>query len=326
MRSPGDLRAAIAAACLIVVSGALAADAGQADPPPAWAFPLNPPHKTDPDAPNRVHHVRGSALAFSDKQLNDRFFTIDWFPKEHGPMPPVVAAGRRPDVSACTYCHMASGTGGPAEAALPGLPESYIVEQFGEFRSGRRRAAQPRMLSPNDMVDEARHANAQDVQAAAAYFSRQRFASHFHVVETDTVPKTSVQGVSLYAKVPGAGREPIGQRIVEIPDDFKQLELGDPHSEFTTYAPRGSIARGKALVASGAGAAPCRSCHGPDLRGAGSNPPLAGRSASYLARQLYDIQYGFRSGPAVAPMLPEVAHMTAADRIAIVAYLTSLPG
>jgi cytochrome c553 len=50
------------------------------------------------------------------------------------------------------------------------------------------------------------------------------------------------------------------------------------------------------------------------------------RSPSYLARQLYDIQYGARKGPAVALMVPEVAHMTPADRIAIVAYLASLGG
>jgi cytochrome c553 len=54
------------------------------------------------------------------------------------------------------------------------------------------------------------------------------------------------------------------------------------------------------------------------------SPPLAGRSASYIARQLYDIQYGTRRGPAVALMQPEAAHMTADDRVAIAAYLASL--
>ena len=56
----------------------------------------------------------------------------------------------------------------------------------------------------------------------------------------------------------------------------------------------------------------------------GNVPPLAGRSPSYLARQLYDIQHGTRQGPVVVPMLPEVVHMTPGDRIAIVAYLASL--
>jgi cytochrome c553 len=56
----------------------------------------------------------------------------------------------------------------------------------------------------------------------------------------------------------------------------------------------------------------------------GDVPPLAGRSPSYLTRQLYDIQHGTRRGLAVARMLPEVVHITPADRIAIVAYLASL--
>jgi cytochrome c553 len=46
--------------------------------------------------------------------------------------------------------------------------------------------------------------------------------------------------------------------------------------------PRGSIARGKALVTSGEKTAPCSSCHGSDLRGSGDIPPLIGRSPSYL--------------------------------------------
>ena len=53
-------------------------------------------------------------------------------------------------------------------------------------------------------------------------------------------------------------------------------------------------------------------------------PPLAGRSPSYSVRQLYDIQYGFRRGPAMVPMKPEVAHLNAKDRIAIAAHLASL--
>jgi hypothetical protein len=51
-------------------------------------------------------------------------------------------------------------------------------------------------------------------------------------VETDTVPKTEVQLVSLYIKIPGTGSEPIGQRIVEVPDDATwQWELGSARRE-----------------------------------------------------------------------------------------------
>jgi len=311
------------------VLSALTAHAGVAnDPPPSWAFPVNPPkHAHTAPAPKRpdiLRHVPGSKAAFSDKQLNDFFFTADWFPNEHPAMPAVVASGRKPGVWACTYCHLPSGAGGPAEAALPGLPARYIAEQIEEFRAGRRQAAQPQMESVHGMEQEARALSDSEIASAAKYFSQLSFKSHFRVVETDIVPKTSVKGVSLYAKIPGPGSEALGRRIVEVPDDFDELELGDPHAGITAYVPKGSIRLGKALVASGDGALPCASCHGPDLKGAGIAPPLAGRSPSYIVRQLYDIQYGTRRGPTVALMRPEVARMTAGDRLAIAAYIASI--
>jgi cytochrome c553 len=295
------------------------------DPPPAWAFPVNTPHHS-PGAPTpgKPEHVPGSRFSFTDSQLDDEFFAADWFPDEHPEPPAIVLSGHRPDVPACGCCHLPTGTGGPAEAALPGLPARYIVEQIMEFRAGRRHAAQPKMISAGGMEKVAKSVDAADLNAAAQFFSQMTFRSHFHVVEVDTVPRTAVLAVSLYAAIPHGGREPLGQRIVEIPNELQQWELGDPHTEFTAFVPRGSIRRGEALVASGDGAAPCRSCHGPELKGRGTAPPLAGRSPSYLLRQLYDIQYGTRSGPAVAPMLPEVAHLVPGDRIAIVAYLGSL--
>ena len=296
------------------------------DPPPAWAFPVNPPSKPTrrPPSPDKLEHVPGSPVGYTDRQLGNEFFTADWFPGEHPPMPTIVAHGRKP-ARPCGYCHLATGNGGPAEAALPGLPASYIIEQLDEFRAGRRAAAQPDMTSAREMIHEARDVSPTDAAAAAQYFSRLRFTSHFHVVETDRVPRTRVEEVSLYVRIPGAGSETLGARIVEVPDDAQQWQLGNPHTEFTAYVPKGSIARGAQLVASGDGAAPCRTCHGADLQGmSGDGPPLAGRSPSYLVRQLYDIQHGTRRGPTVAPMLPEVAHMTPADRIAIAAYLASL--
>jgi cytochrome c553 len=316
------LCAGVGAAILFCLAGT-ALGAGQREPPPDWAFPVNPPSKESSAPPSdRTEHVAGSKLAFSDKQLNDEFFVADWFPAEHGTMPAAVSVGRKPAVMPCAVCHLPTGTGGPAEAALPGLPVDYILEQINEFRAGRRTVAQPNMQSAREMEKVAKGVTDADRLAAARYFSQLRFTSHFHVVETDTVPKTRIGLVCLHVKVPGT--EPLGQRIVEVPDDAKQWEIGNPHTEFTAYVPKGSIARGAALVSSGDGALPCRSCHGPDLKGAGMVPGIAGRSPSYLARQLYDIKAGTRRGAAVALMVPEVAHMTPSDRIAIVSYLASL--
>ena len=181
------------------------------------------------------------------------------------------------------------------------------------------------MAATQDMIVEAKAVSDADLAAAALYFSQLKFVSHFRVVETDTVPKTEVQLVSLYVKIPKAGSEPIGQRIVEVPDDaIWQWQLGSTHANYTAYVPKGSIARGKALVTSGDGVVPCRTCHGDDLKGSAIAPPLAGRAASYIVRQLYDMQRGTRRGDVVAPMLPEVVRLTAQDRIAIAAYMASL--
>jgi cytochrome c553 len=60
------------------------------------------------------------------------------------------------------------------------------------------------------------------------------------------------------------------------------------------------------------------------LRGVGLVPRIAGRSPSYLVRQLYDIQAGARRGAGAAPMMAVVEGMSNADMLAIAAYVASL--
>jgi cytochrome c553 len=104
------------------------------------------------------------------------------------------------------------------------------------------------------------------------------------------------------------------------------------------YAPIGSVARGRELVTTGGSmivggqvvqgkTTACAGCHGKDLMGAADVPPLANRSPSYLARQLYDFQQGTRNGTSAPLMRPVVANLTDEDMVAITAYLASLrPG
>ena len=68
----------------------------------------------------------------------------------------------------------------------------------------------------------------------------------------------------------------------------------------------------------------CTVCHGPDLRGIGPVPALAGRSPTYMARQLYDLQTGARDGAWSDLMDAAVAHLTVEDIVDIVAYTASL--
>ena len=119
-----------------------------------------------------------------------------------------------------------------------------------------------------------------------------------------------------------AGEEPLGNRIIELPKAPERAELRDSRFGFIAHVPRGSIARGKALVTSGEKTAPCSSCHGSDLRGSGDIPPLIGRSPSYLFRQLNDIKIGARTGPHVDPMR-QVAVLDDSEMIAIAAYLAA---
>jgi len=67
----------------------------------------------------------------------------------------------------------------------------------------------------------------------------------------------------------------------------------------------------------------CIACHGANLEGIGPVPALAGRSPSYMGRQLFDFQTGARRGLWSDLMKPIVAKMTAEDLVNITAYIAS---
>lgn len=317
--------AVAAAAAAVVFISCVASAAPKTDPPPPWAF-IVLQGGGDPPPTSKLITVPGSELHVTEKAADDPFAVVDWFPDDHVSMPRVVAQGQRPRLWACAYCHLATGVGDPASAALAGLPAAYIEQQLVEFRTGRRQCAVARTACAVAMPAVARAVSAADAKAAATYFSNLRYHPRIQVLEAAMVPKTRYG--SLYPiRLASGGEEPLGLRILQMPDNVALEEDDDWRVPVTAYVPPGSLARGKALVRSGAGALPCASCHGARLQGAGMVPPLAGRPPTYIVRQLYDIQYGYRRGAAVAPMLPEVAHLTAPDRIAIAAYLASLqPG
>jgi cytochrome c553 len=68
---------------------------------------------------------------------------------------------------------------------------------------------------------------------------------------------------------------------------------------------------------------PCTACHGLDLLGVGDVPPIAGRSPSYVVRQLFDIQQGTRKGAGTDLMRIIVAKLEPDDMTAIAAYVAS---
>jgi len=293
-----------------------------AEDPPAWAYPVNPPDFKPRAEDGVARRVPASSASYSVTQLRDRFISPVWHPNDHPPLPSVVAQGRKPNVFACGFCHRAEGTGGPENASLAGLPAGYIVQQMADYKSGARKTSvQKRNIDL--MISLSKDITDAEVQAAAAYFSALRPKSNIRVVETVSVPKTVVAGWFL-AAADTREKEPIGQRIIEMPEDLEQFENRDPRSHFIAYVPIGSVARGEALVSTGGGKTlQCAICHGQDLKGLGELPSIAGRSPSYVVRQLYDIQNGARAGKGAELMKAAVANLTIEDMASIAAYLAS---
>ena len=218
----------------------------------------------------------------------------------------------------------ANGLGRPENASLAGLPAAYIIQQIEDYKSGARKFAGPQRGPSVLMTAIAKASNEEEIKTAAAYFAALKPATNIKVVETDTVPVTQIARV-FYMLVKDGGTEPIGQRIIETPVDAAQFEHRDTRSQFIAYVPKGSIAKGEVLATTGAGiTTPCITCHGPDLRGVAPIPGIAGRSPSYLVRQLYDFQQHARAGTAGAPMTPVVEKLSPDDMISLAAYVTSL--
>ena len=300
---------------------------------PSWAYALNPP--ATPGAPaapaaapadTSLKHVPGSAVGLTVPQTRDLFNPPDWYPDDHPAMPEVVAKGRRPDVRACGYCHLPNGQGRPENASLAGLPAGYIVQQMADYKNGLRKTSESKMGPPTTMLAIGKAANDAEVKAAAEYFASIKAKPWIKVIETKMVPKTHVSGW-MFVETEGAGKgmEPIGSRVIEMPVDLERTELRDSKSGFIAYAPVGSIKKGEALVTTGGSGKTikCGICHGADLKGLGNVPSISGRSPSYIARQLYDIQQGSRNGPYTQLMKETVAKLTVDDMVSITAYLAS---
>jgi cytochrome c553 len=292
--------------------------------PPSWAYPVNPADFTPRADDGQPRHVPDSTATYTLTELRDLFAAPVWHPDEHPPLPPVVAHGRKPAVFACGVCHRADGPGGPENANIAGLPDSYIVQQMLDYKSGARSTTLPDRAPQKNMIALAKAITEDEIHEAAAYFSERRPRHTVRVVETAEVPKTAVAGWFL-ADTKTGEKEPIGSRIIEVPDNLEQFESRDTHATFIAYVPVGSIERGKALAAGTAatGNQACNVCHGVDLKGGDTAPPILGRSPSYAVRQFVDFQTGARNGSTAALMKPVVASLTVDDMIALAAYLSS---
>jgi cytochrome c553 len=260
----------------------------------------------------------GSSRSYTVKQARDNSNPPDWYPDEHPPIPKVAANGAK-DVRACSTCHLANGFGHPESANLAGLHPAYFVRQMEDYKNGKRKGMS------ESMTTFAKAISPEDLQAAAAYFASIKPGRWTRVVETDTVPKTYIGSGNMRFVWPGGADEPIGQRIIEVPEDVMRAELRDSHSGFVAYVPKGSVAKGEALVKQGGGKTiACGICHGPDLRGLGEVPRIAGGSAIYTVRQLFIMQTGERTNDHALLMQAVVKNLSLEDMLNIGAYVATL--
>jgi cytochrome c553 len=316
----GKILAAGMAVAFFPLAHAAAQSAGQWKLPDIpWAFPVRDTVQPVLDERKGSIHLAGSSKTYTQDEIDNIGNPPDWFPDEHAPMPRAVAHGAPGGVLGCASCHLASGLGHPESANLAGTPAAYILRQLADFKAGNRMG--------EAMNDMARNLTDEDAKQAADWFAALKPKVWQSVVEMDRVPKTFINIHLMRMPLPGGGDEPIGQRIIVLPQDVAGAESRDPHSGFIAYVPKGSLAKGKEFVTTGGGGKTiqCVICHGPSLNGLGEVPPIAGHDPMYLFRQLYYFKDGSRHGSMSALMKGVVAKMTQDDMIAIAAYVASLP-
>jgi len=291
----------------------------------AWAYPVpDPPPPGSADAGPKT--LPGSTKTYTQAQIDDQFKPPDWFPQEHGTLPRVVETGIQ--AQACGSCHLMSGLGHPESADLAGLPAAYMIRQMQDFKNNLRKdpEAYTQSLRAGRMNIIAAGLPEEEMRKAVEWFAALKPAVWYKVIEATTVPKTWVNGGRMRLPLPAGGTEPLGNRIITLPQDPARVELRDPHSGFIAYVPPGSIKRGEELVTKGGGGKTiaCNICHGEGLKGLGDVPGLAGVHPIYVVRQLYNIQVGANSSSAAAQMKKVVEKLTDDDMIAIAAYTASL--
>jgi cytochrome c553 len=286
---------------------------------PDWAYPATPPSGQLDSV--MLKSVPGSTKQYTQAQIDDPFNPPDWYPNEHPPAPQIVITGGNRPRTACAQCHLPSGDGHPESANIAGLPANYIIRQIQAFRSGERKGGRATVMVINSKL-----LSDEEIKSAADYYASLRpRPGHTKVVETDVVAKSFVGAGGMRFATPDGAQEPIGNRIIVLPQDPQLAELRDAHSGFIDYVPKGSLVKGAELMAGGNGkTVNCTICHGPTLKGLGEVPGIAGRPATYVFRQLHDIKNGNRKGPWAELMKQVVEKLDVEDMIALAAYLGSL--
>ena len=292
---------------------------------PDWPYPKGT-HEPLPPDDGKLFRIPGSTRSYTDTQINRSTSTVDWFPDLHPVPPAAVISGKQGAYTACGQCHLIDGRGKPDTADLQGLPVAYFLQQLADMKNGKRHGSVAH-ATVNDMIPVAKALDEADAKFAAEYFHSVKPVQSSRVVETDTVPVTRPGPHNVQLIDASGAKAALGLRIIEVPEDVNRTMLRDATSGFIAYVPTGSVKRGELLAKTGnAGKTiPCLSCHGEGLKGSGDFfPPLAGRSPTAMARQLYDFKTGKRDGRNAVAMKPVVSQLNDQDIVDLTAYIASL--
>ena len=202
--------------------------------PQTWACPVRSKDYVPPADDGSVRHVPGSTKGYTLTDIRDLFFALDWFPEGHAPMPPIVAQGSRPNRKPCGTGHRPEGVGGPETASLAGLPSEYLPRQIDNYRTGLRTTAVKERAHVFRMISAIKELTEDEIKQVVAYYAAMKLPARVKIVESETVPTTYVPNWYYTSKLDGK-TEPLGDRIIEIPDDEQNFVNRDFRVTFTAY-------------------------------------------------------------------------------------------
>ena len=307
----------IAAILAVALTPVLAAAAEKPD----WAFPVTEKDQPAPRIEGTMVRPAppGSTLSITRAKADDFYDIPNWYPEMYPAMPKIVQYGNKEtQVRACGACHLPTGTGHDESAYMAGLPVSYFIRQMEDWKTGDRKFSAT-MVAMAKVITDA------EIKDAANYFASLKPRPWVRVVETDTVPKSFISQGNKRLLHPAGGTEPLGNRIIEVPENEEDVVYRDPRSGFVAYVPKASIAKGETLSTTGGGKTiACGICHGQTLQGLGDVPAIAGRHPNYIVRQMWNMQNGDRVGNSAALMKQVVDKLSVDDMRALGSYLASL--
>src|SRR5262245_11738267 len=153
--------------------------------PPQWAFGAGEKGKPYPDD-GQPKRLTGSTRTYTFTQIEDSFVPAYWYPNALPPMPQLpVATGRKPDVRACSWCHLPNGLGHPQSSSLAELSADYLARQLADFKTGARHSS----VGNSIMATITRAMSPAEATAAVDYFSKLRRRPGIKGLERAMAPK-----------------------------------------------------------------------------------------------------------------------------------------